>query len=47
MLLLRELCRFLKSRKKFWLLPLIFINLALGNLPGLALQPPRLAPRTC
>lgn len=35
MLLLSELCRFLRARKKFWLLPLIFFNLALGSLPGI------------
>ena len=34
MLLFGELWRFLRLRKKFWLLPLIFINLALeGMLP--------------
>ena len=32
MLLLSELWRFLKVRRKFWLLPIIFINLALGGL---------------
>jgi hypothetical protein len=30
--LLRELWRFLKARKKFWLLPIILIMVALGAL---------------
>jgi hypothetical protein len=31
-----EMWRFLKARKKFWLLPIILINLAVGGLLVLA-----------
>lgn len=31
-----ELWRFLRARKKFWLLPIIFINLVLGGMLVLA-----------
>jgi hypothetical protein len=41
--LIKELWRFMKARKKFWLLPLIFFSLLIGGLlvfaQGSALAP--------
>lgn len=43
MLFLIELFRFMKARKKFWLLPIMFILVLLGTLlvlaPGTAVAP--------
>ncbi|MFT6100965.1 MAG: hypothetical protein ACJAYF_003526 [Arenicella sp.] len=41
--LIKELWRFIKARKKFWLLPIIFLSLLIGGLlvfaQGSALAP--------
>jgi hypothetical protein len=41
---IKELFKFMKARKKFWLLPIITVMLLLGSLMLLAASSPALAP---